>query len=147
VSHTKVERQPWWQVDLERGRRIGHVVVVNRTDCCVGRLANFDVLVSAGRAAGIIQVDVARIGGITPWLKVAHLGETYNVVVRPHFLMELHVSLCCAVPNGAYLEHIPQLRAITHGEIKVVDGLAVPPAQAGLGIDWDRDAIDDRRVR
>ena len=29
--------------------------------------------------------------------------------VRPHFLMELHVSLACAVPNGKYFEYIPQL--------------------------------------
>jgi L-alanine-DL-glutamate epimerase-like enolase superfamily enzyme len=99
------------------------------------------------QAAGIVQVDVARIGGITPWLKVAHLAEAYNVMVCPHFLMELHVSLCCAVPNSGYLEHIPQLRAITGREIEVVDGHALPPMTAGLGIDWDRDAIDNRRVQ
>ncbi|MEO3819152.1 mandelate racemase/muconate lactonizing enzyme family protein [Plantactinospora sp. B24E8] len=99
------------------------------------------------QAAGIVQVDVARIGGITPWLKVAHLAEAYHVPVCPHFLMELHVSLCCAVPNSRYLEHIPQLRAITRQEIRIVDGEAVAPETPGLGIDWDRDAIDDRRVR
>jgi L-alanine-DL-glutamate epimerase-like enolase superfamily enzyme len=76
---------------------------------------------------------------------VAHLAETANVVVCPHFLMELHVSLCCAVPNSRYLEHIPQLRAITHGEIEVAEGQALAPETDGLGIDWDRDAIDDRR--
>jgi len=97
-------------------------------------------------AAGVIQVDVARIGGITPWLKVAHLAETANLTVCPHFLMELHVSLCCAVPNSRYLEHIPQLRAITHGEIEVADGQALAPRHPGLGIDWNRDAIDDRRT-
>ncbi|HEU5222797.1 MAG TPA: mandelate racemase/muconate lactonizing enzyme family protein [Candidatus Lumbricidophila sp.] len=97
-------------------------------------------------AAGIIQVDVARIGGITPWLKVAHLAETYNVSVCPHFLMELHVSLVAAIPNGAYVEHIPQLRAITHTEMTVKDGWAIAPDTVGLGIDWDRDAIDNRRV-
>jgi L-alanine-DL-glutamate epimerase-like enolase superfamily enzyme len=99
------------------------------------------------RAAGVVQVDVARIGGITPWLKVAHLAEAYNVVVCPHFLMELHVSLCCAVPNSRYLEHIPQLRAITRREIEVADGQALAPGGPGLGIEWDRDAIDDRRTR
>lgn len=98
-------------------------------------------------AAGIVQVDVARIGGITPWLKVAHLAETANVPVCPHFLMELHVSLCCAVPNSRYLEHIPQLRAITRGELEIVDGQALAPSAPGLGIVWDRDAIDNRRVR
>jgi L-alanine-DL-glutamate epimerase-like enolase superfamily enzyme len=98
-------------------------------------------------AAGVVQVDVARIGGITPWLKVAHLAEAANVTVCPHFLMELHVSLCCAVPNSRYLEHIPQLRAITHDEIEVSAGQALAPSAPGLGIAWDRDAIDDRRVQ
>ncbi|MEO6300890.1 MAG: mandelate racemase/muconate lactonizing enzyme family protein, partial [Paracoccaceae bacterium] len=57
-------------------------------------------------ACSIVQVDVARIGGITPWLKVAHLAETFNVPVCPHFLMELHVSLCAAVPNARWVEYI-----------------------------------------
>ena len=98
-------------------------------------------------AAGVVQVDVARIGGITPWLKVAHLAEAFNVPVCPHFLMELHVSLCCAVPNSRYLEHIPQLRAITTREIEIAEGHAIPPGTAGLGIEWDRHQIDNRRVR
>ncbi|KQZ07419.1 mandelate racemase [Agromyces sp. Root1464] len=97
-------------------------------------------------AAGIVQVDVARVGGITPWLKVAHLAEAYNVAVCPHFLMELHVSLVAAVPNGAYVEHIPQLRGITKTELVVEDGSAVAPSTPGLGIDWDADEIDRRRV-
>lgn len=97
-------------------------------------------------AASIIQVDVARVGGITPWLKVAHLAEAFNVSVAPHFLMELHVSLTCAVPNALYLEHIPQLRAVTRTEMAIVDGRGVAPTDPGLGIDWDLDAIEDRRV-
>ncbi|MEU8639299.1 mandelate racemase/muconate lactonizing enzyme family protein [Amycolatopsis sp. NPDC048633] len=97
-------------------------------------------------AASIVQPDVARIGGITPWLKVAHLAEAFNVEVCPHFLMELHVSLAAAVPNGRYVEHIPQLRAITRTEITVENGHAVPPETPGLGIDWDRDAMDNRRT-
>jgi L-alanine-DL-glutamate epimerase-like enolase superfamily enzyme len=77
---------------------------------------------------------------------VAHLAETFNLEVCPHFLMELHVSLTAAVPNGRYVEHIPQLRAITGTEMEIVDGHAVAPDTPGLGIDWDRDAIEDRRV-
>lgn len=96
--------------------------------------------------ASIVQVDVARIGGITPWLKVAHLAETFNVQVCPHFLMELHVSLVAAVPNGAFVEYIPQLRAVTHTEMVLRDGHAVAPDEPGIGVDWDLDAIDDRRV-
>lgn len=90
----------------------------------------------------IVQVDVARVGGITPWLKVAHMAEAFNVSVCPHFLMELHVSLVCAVPNAPMLEYIPQLDAITTGRIDIRDGHAHPPQTPGLGIDWDWPAID-----
>jgi L-alanine-DL-glutamate epimerase-like enolase superfamily enzyme len=98
------------------------------------------------QAASVVQVDVARVGGITPWLKVAHLAESFNVKVAPHFLMELHVSLACAVPNAHYVEHIPQLRAITSTEIVISGGRALAPSAPGLGIDWDLDSIDALRV-
>jgi L-alanine-DL-glutamate epimerase-like enolase superfamily enzyme len=98
-------------------------------------------------AVGIIQVDVARVGGITPWLKVAHMAESFNVKVCPHFLMEIHVSLAAAVPNGLYVEHIPQLRGVTKSEIEIVDGMALAPTTIGLGIDWDFDKIENKRVK
>jgi L-alanine-DL-glutamate epimerase-like enolase superfamily enzyme len=97
-------------------------------------------------AAGILQPDVARVGGITPWLKVAHLAETFNVKVAPHFLMELHVSLAAAVPNALYVEHIPQLRSITRGELEITNGEAVAPETPGIGIDWDDQAIAELKV-
>ncbi|EFH88820.1 mandelate racemase/muconate lactonizing enzyme family protein [Ktedonobacter racemifer] len=97
-------------------------------------------------AAGIVQADVARVGGITPWLKIAHLAESFNVKIAPHFLMELHVSLAAAVPNALYVEHIPQLRMVTHSQIEVVDGNAVAPSEPGIGIDWDRKAMEALRV-
>src|SRR5437899_1282186 len=97
-------------------------------------------------ACSIVQVDCARIGGITPWLKVAHLAETFNVPVCPHFLMELHVSLTAAVPNGAWVEYIPQLDSITTSRMTIENGYAVPSESAGLGIDWDFAAIEQRAV-
>lgn len=97
-------------------------------------------------ACSIVQVDVGRIGGITPWLKVAHMAEAFDIPVCPHFLMELHVSLVCAVPNGRYVEYIPQLDDITGGRMKVENGHAVAPSEPGLGIDWDFDALKARSV-
>lgn len=92
-------------------------------------------------ACSIVQVDVARIGGITPWLKVAHMAEAFNVPVCPHFLMELHVSLVCAVPNAPMLEYIPQLDEIVRSSLDIRGGVAHVPKSAGLGIEWDWDAI------
>jgi L-alanine-DL-glutamate epimerase-like enolase superfamily enzyme len=97
-------------------------------------------------ACSIVQVDCARIGGVTPWLKVAHLAESFNVAVCPHFLMELHVSLAAAVPNGAWVEYIPQLDDLTSSRMEMRDGYAIPPDEPGLGIDWDFAAIERRAV-
>jgi len=98
------------------------------------------------RACSIVQADVARVGGITPWLKVAHLAETFNVAICPHFLMELHVGLCAAVPNAAWVEYIPQLDDVTTSRIAISDGFAIPSSAPGLGIAWDWRAIERRRV-
>lgn len=97
-------------------------------------------------ACSVVQVDVARIGGITPWLKTAHLAEAFNVAVCPHFLMELHVALSAAVPNGRWIEYIPQLDALTTTGMRIESGHAVPSDEPGLGIAWDWAAIDRMRV-
>lgn len=96
-------------------------------------------------ACSIVQPDVARIGGITPWVKTAHLAETFDVPVCPHFLMELHVSLCAAVPNAAWVEYIPQLDDITTSRLRIEEGYALPPETSGLGIEWDWEAIAARQ--
>jgi L-alanine-DL-glutamate epimerase-like enolase superfamily enzyme len=140
----------WLEEPLPADDVAGHVALARSTSIpiAVGEslysIAQFRDYLARG-AASIVQVDVARVGGITPWLKVAHLAETFNVHVCPHFLMELHVSLVAAVPNGRYVEHIPQLRAVTLDQMRIEDGHAVAPDTPGLGIAWDRDAIEDRR--
>ncbi len=137
----------WFEEPLEADDVAGHRTLAESTSIpiAVGEsiysLRQFREYMSA-RAASVIQVDVARIGGVTPWLKVAHTAEAFNLRVAPHFLMELHVSLACAVTNGAWVEYIPQLDPITHSRLTIDEGLAVPPASPGLGIDWDWERID-----
>ena len=113
-------------------------IAVGESLYSVGQFADY----LQAQACHIVQVDVARIGGITPWLKVAHMAECHNVSVCPHFLMELHVSLSCAVPNAPWVEYIPQLERITHTGLQIVQGCAVPPDAPGLGLDWNWAAID-----
>lgn len=141
----------WFEEPLPADDLAGHVRLARSTTVPVAvgesiySTQRFAEYLSAG-AASIIQVDAARIGGITPWLKVAHAAESFNVPVAPHFLMELHASLACAVPNGMYVEHIPQLDAITRNRLLIEEGWVRPPEAPGIGIDWNLDAIDDLRV-
>jgi L-alanine-DL-glutamate epimerase-like enolase superfamily enzyme len=141
----------WFEEPMPAEDISGHVELARSTSVPVAvgesiySISHFREYLAAG-ACGIVQVDVARIGGITPWLKTAHLAESFNVNVAPHFLMELHVSLAAAVPNALYVEHIPQLARLTHRGLEIVDGHAVAPSEPGLGIDWNFDAIDNLRV-
>lgn len=141
----------WLEEPLPADDIAGHARLAEATSIPVAvgesmySVAQFREYLQRG-AASIIQVDVARIGGITPWLKVAHLAEAFNVAVCPHFLMEIHVSLLAAIPNGRYVEHIPQLRAITNTEMTIANGFAIAPNTPGLGIDWDWAAIEKRTV-
>ncbi|SDC03545.1 L-alanine-DL-glutamate epimerase [Cupriavidus sp. YR651] len=139
----------WFEEPLPADDLSGHVRLANATSLPI---AVGESLYSAGQfadyvrqgACSIVQADVARIGGITPWLKVAHLAEAANLAICPHFLMELHVSLCAAVPNAAWVEYIPQLDAIATSRVRIEDGHAVPPDTPGLGIDWDWAEIERR---
>lgn len=98
-----------------------------------------DYLASGG--CSVVQADVARVGGITPWLKIASLAEAFNVAICPHFLMELHVSLVCAAQNARWLEYIPQLDLIAPASMTIENGRATPSQEPGIGINWDWDAV------
>ena len=141
----------WFEEPLPADDLVGHVrlAAASAVPIAVGEslysISQFAAYIQQG-AASIIQVDVARVGGITPWLKVAHMAEAFNLAVAPHFLMELQVSLCAAVPNAAWVEYIPQLDAVTFSRLAIADGLAQAPDAPGLGIDWRWDEIR-RRAR
>ncbi len=136
----------WYEEPLPAEDVEGHVrlAAATRIPVAVGESlyhpAQFRDYLARG-ACHVVQVDVARIGGITPWLKTAHLAEAFNIPVCPHFLMELHLPLVAAVPNGAWLEHIPQLDDITTSRIEIAEGHAIPPGVPGNGIAWDWAAI------
>jgi len=63
----------------------------------------------AAQAVDIVQVDVCRVGGITPWLEVAALANAHGLRVCPHAgdLMQVHQHLVRAIPNSWLLEVIP----------------------------------------
>ena len=137
----------WFEEPLKADDVAAHRELASRTSVpiAVGEsmysLSQFKDYLQSG-AASIVQVDVARIGGITPWLKVAHLAEAFNVMVCPHFLMELHLPLVCAVPNAKWLEYIPQLDGITEDTMRIEKGMAHVSDDPGLGITWDWARLD-----
>lgn len=93
------------------------------------------------RSIDIVMVDLLRAGGITQWMKVAHMAEAFNLPVVSHLATEVLAHAIAAVPNGLTVEHMPWTFKLFTEEPKVQDGEIVLPQRPGFGIEFDEDAI------
>lgn len=100
-------------------------------------------------AVDIVQVDVCRVGGITPWLEVAALASAANVRVCPHAgdLMQVHQHLVRSIPNHWLLEVIPIWQTSPFEQpVKLADGKCLTPTVPGASTDFTREAFERFRV-
>lgn len=100
-------------------------------------------------AVDIVQVDVCRVGGITPWLDVAALAGAANLRVCPHAgdLMQVHQHMVKAIPNHWLLEVIPiwSDSPFVH-PIRLADGHCLSPTEPGASTDFTPRAFEAFRV-
>ncbi|TCC44735.1 mandelate racemase/muconate lactonizing enzyme family protein [Kribbella capetownensis] len=85
------------------------------------------------RAADIIQPDAPRIGGITPFLKLATLADHHGLQLAPHFAMEIHLHLAAAYPREPWVEHFEWLNPLFNERLETLDGRMLVPDRPGLG--------------
>jgi L-alanine-DL-glutamate epimerase-like enolase superfamily enzyme len=78
--------------------------------------------------------DAPRVGGITPYLKVAAMAEQAGVMLAPHFAMELHVHLAAAYPTEPWVEHFEWLEPLFNERLETRDGRMLVPTRPGLGL-------------
>lgn len=93
------------------------------------------------RGASIIQPDALRIGGITQWMKLAHLAETFHLRVASHFYKEIDVHVLASVRNGLFLEFFPWLDDLLASPLEIANGIVKVPQRPGLGLEFKPEAI------
>jgi L-alanine-DL-glutamate epimerase-like enolase superfamily enzyme len=69
--------------------------------------AQFRDLLLAG-AVDFVQPNVCRVGGITPFLRIARLARLFDVPVMPHLLPDISGQLAMCLPLPAMVEDIDQ---------------------------------------
>ena len=100
-------------------------------------LREFQMLIASG-GVSFVEPDVANIGGITPWLRVAKLAAEAGLPVTSHGVHDLHVHLLAAVPNASYLEwHGFGLERFTTSPLAIEAGYAIAPDRPGHGVELD----------
>ena len=105
----------------------------------------FKDLLSRG-AADIAQPDVGRVGGVTEWLKVAHLADAFNIPVASHAYQLVHLHLACATPNMQVVECLGTVEAADRIVFTEFPEPAGPtwtpdPTKPGLGLELDPVAV------
>ena len=98
------------------------------------------------RAVDVVILDLARVGGVTPWRKIAALAQAHRVPVCGHVVPEIQVHLLTAIPNGHMVEYVPRSAGILTSMPRVENGELVAPDAPGLGLELDEAAVQRHRV-
>jgi L-alanine-DL-glutamate epimerase-like enolase superfamily enzyme len=109
-------------------------------------LYEFRALIAAGGVT-FPEPDVTNCGGVTVFMKVCHLAESFNLPVTSHGAHDLSVHLLAAAPNRSYLEaHGFGLDRYIAEPLWMEDGCAVAPDRPGHGVTFDWKALESLRA-
>jgi L-alanine-DL-glutamate epimerase-like enolase superfamily enzyme len=93
------------------------------------------------------EPDVTNCGGVTQFMKIAHLAEAFNMPVTSHGAHDVTVHLLAACPNRSYLEaHGFGLDAYIAEPLRIADGFALAPDRPGHGIAFDWQGLEKIRA-
>ncbi|MFB7894563.1 mandelate racemase/muconate lactonizing enzyme family protein [Microbacterium sp. NPDC056044] len=104
----------------------------------------FDDFLRTG-AAQIVQPNIVRVGGITPFLGIAAIAGVYGAAVHPHLLPELsgQLALCLRAVPGVPEPLVEDVEDAAFGElhalqdpspVRIADGVLTETPHAGLGL-------------
>jgi len=135
----------WIEEPLDAYDFEGHAALATQFDTPI---ATGEMLTSAAehgelirhRAADYLMPDAPRVGGITPFLKIAAQAEQAGLGLGPHFAMELHVHLGAVYPTEPWVEHFDWLEPLFNERLEIRDGRMLVPTRPGLGLSLSEQA-------
>jgi D-arabinonate dehydratase len=104
------------------------------------------------RAADILQPDATVAGGVTEWMKIAHMAACWDIPIAPHWMANIHVHLLAAVPNGLTVEFfvleedVFNFERMVREPLQPVNGTIQVPQRPGHGVELDDEAVTRYRI-
>jgi L-alanine-DL-glutamate epimerase-like enolase superfamily enzyme len=114
--------------------------------------AQFRDMLLAG-AVDYLQPNVCRVGGITPFLRIARLARLFGVPVMPHLLPEISGQLALCLPLPAMIEDIDEGSFAALGALAEPSGVTITgdsleaQTRPGHGLAFATDALEDVTMR
>jgi mandelate racemase len=100
----------------------------------------------AAGAADYVMPDLERIGGVTGWQRAAALAAAHRIEMSSHLNPEASVHLLAATPTCHFLEYVDWADAIVEQPLKIDRGFAVAPDRPGIGLAWNKQAVEKYRI-
>jgi L-alanine-DL-glutamate epimerase-like enolase superfamily enzyme len=143
----------WLEEPCDPDNLRGHKQIAEQTSQAIAMGENFRTIYEFERMlhyghCDFPQPDISSLGGITPFLKAAHIAEAYHLPVCTHGVQELSVSLLSGIAYPGYLEiHSYFIENWTKNKIKVVDGLVKAPDIPGSGVEFRFDLLEQYEIK
>ena len=93
------------------------------------------------RSADILMPDLQRVGGVSEFMRVSQMAQSYDVAVSSHLFPETSLQVLGALSNAIYLEYMPWFSKLYNESLEFVDGDAVVPERPGWGFTFNKDYI------
>jgi len=93
------------------------------------------------RSADILMPDLQRVGGVSEFIRVGHMAESYDIPVSSHLFPETSLQVLGALANTIYLEYMPWFSKIYNETIKFAEGQAIVPERPGWGFTFNQDYV------
>jgi mandelate racemase len=90
---------------------------------------------------GHVMPDVMKAGGVTGWMRVAAMAHAHGAQVSSHLWPEISAHLLAASPMGLWLEYADWWNPVLREPLQLQQGMALPSAAAGTGVEFDEAAI------
>jgi L-alanine-DL-glutamate epimerase-like enolase superfamily enzyme len=141
----------WFEDPIPAADEIGYAKLAGlmETPLAVGSsFASREAFFRVIRAGHVrtIRPDVCRLGGITPFLKVAAVAEAYQVAVSPVRLPEVSVHMACGLGVVPQVDLVSWFKDVFIGGPKIESGKMLPSAEAGLGLTLNAESVGKLRV-
>jgi L-alanine-DL-glutamate epimerase-like enolase superfamily enzyme len=93
------------------------------------------------KSADILTPDLQRVGGVSEFVKVAHMAEAHDIPISSHLFSEMSLQVLGGLANAMYLEFMPWFSALYNETIEFNRGSAVVPERPGWGFTFNTDYI------
>jgi L-alanine-DL-glutamate epimerase-like enolase superfamily enzyme len=146
---------PLWADDLDGYRELASrsPIPIAAGEWLATRFEFLDLMDRGG--VQVAQPDVGRVGGLTEARRVCELAAERNRLIVPHgwktgITIAATAQLAAVTPHMPFFEYLPQgvaesalRRELVQDELQLVEGELALPALPGIGIELNREALEE----